>query len=67
MLSGGGVALLAAAGLVGTPVSALAAAQITEYPIPTANSGPHGITVAPDGSVWFTEIEAGKIGRLRGA
>ena len=27
----------------------------TEFPIPTANSAPSGITVGPDGGLWFTE------------
>jgi streptogramin lyase len=33
-----------------------------EYPIPTANSYPFGITVGPDGDVWFTEYAANQIG-----
>lgn len=37
---------------------------ITTYPIPTANAGAVGITVRPDGVVWFTEQRAGQIGRL---
>lgn len=38
--------------------------NITEYAIPTANSQPRGITVAADGSVYFTQFNSGKIGRL---
>jgi streptogramin lyase len=37
---------------------------ITEYAIPTANSGPYGITAGPDGNVWFTETYTNKIGRV---
>ena len=37
---------------------------ITEYPLPTANSGPGGITVGSDGSLWFTENSVNKIGRI---
>jgi streptogramin lyase len=45
---------------------------ITEYPIPTRNSGAcHGITSGPDGALWFTEGSAtgdgggaDKIGRI---
>jgi streptogramin lyase len=37
---------------------------ITEYTVPTANSGPGAITVGPDGALWFTEILGFKIGRL---
>lgn len=36
---------------------------ITEYPIPTADSEPSGITVGPDGAVWFGE-DVGSIGRI---
>lgn len=38
--------------------------EITDYPVPTANSGPAGISSGPDGNVWFTESLADKIGRL---
>lgn len=39
-------------------------APITEYAIPTANSGPNGITAGPDGSMWFTEYNTANIGRV---
>jgi virginiamycin B lyase len=43
----------------------LALAQtITEFPIPTTNSGPSGITVGPDGALWFTEASGNNIGRI---
>lgn len=32
--------------------------------VPTPNSGPFGIAVANDGSVWFTESQADKVGHL---
>jgi streptogramin lyase len=38
------------------------AGAITEFPIPTAISGPNGITAGPDGNLWFTE--EGTIGRI---
>ena len=38
--------------------------QITEYPVPTEGSDPHGITAGPDGSMWFTEGLANKIGQI---
>jgi streptogramin lyase len=46
-----------------------AAAQITEFPIPTPNSLPQGMTVGPDGALWFTEnaAAANKIGRITSA
>jgi uncharacterized protein (TIGR03437 family) len=37
---------------------------ITEYPIPTSNSGPAGITQGSDGNLWFTEYGGNKIGRI---
>src|SRR5262249_7233379 len=37
----------------------------TELPsLPTANAAPTGITAASDGSLWFTERSANKLGRL---
>ena len=39
-------------------------ATIREYPIPTRNSQPAGIAVAPDGMVWFVEENAKKLGRF---
>src|SRR5438128_2059168 len=40
--------------------------QVTfnEYPLPTGNSQPYGITGGPDGSLWFTEQLGNKIGRI---
>jgi streptogramin lyase len=38
--------------------------EITEFPIPTSNSGPRGIVAGPDGSLWFTENRANRIGRI---
>src|SRR2546425_277776 len=37
---------------------------ITEFTIPTANSGPYEITSGPDGNLWFTEINTNKIGKI---
>src|SRR5262245_27115377 len=37
---------------------------ITEYALPTANSGPHDITVGPDGYLWFCEFNGNRIGRI---
>jgi streptogramin lyase len=44
--------------------AAAGSAQVTEFPIPTANSKPSGITRGPDGNLWFTEFGANKIGRI---
>lgn len=37
-------------------------AIIEEWRIPTPNSSPHDVIVASDGTIWFTEISANKIG-----
>jgi len=37
---------------------------ITEFPVPTSNGTPWGITAGPDSTIWFTEISSNKIGRL---
>ncbi|MGZ3644267.1 MAG: virginiamycin B lyase family protein [Ktedonobacteraceae bacterium] len=37
---------------------------ITEFPVPTSNSLPQGITLGPDGNLWFTEYSGNKIGRI---
>ena len=61
-------ALLRAFFLVGLLLTAatVCSAQVTftEYPVPTPNSVPTEITSGPDGNLWFTERNAGKIGRI---
>jgi streptogramin lyase len=37
---------------------------ITEYPVPTEGSEPQGITLGPDGNVWFTESSTSQLGRV---
>jgi virginiamycin B lyase len=37
---------------------------ITEFPVPTKASAPNGITVGPDGALWFTENHGNQIGRI---
>jgi streptogramin lyase len=37
---------------------------ITEFPLPTGNSGPSSITTGPDGALWFTENDGNRIGRF---
>jgi DNA-binding beta-propeller fold protein YncE len=37
---------------------------ITEFPTPTASSGPSGITTGPDGNLWFAEQAVGKIAEI---
>jgi streptogramin lyase len=36
---------------------------VTEVPVPTDGQN-WGITTGPDRNVWFTELSAGKIGRV---
>lgn len=38
--------------------------QNASYPVPTPGAGVYGITVAPDGMIWFTEVGLKKLGRL---
>jgi streptogramin lyase len=45
--------------------SGLTTSVITEFPFPTPNSAPFGITFGFDGSLWFTEVGGNKIGRFR--
>ncbi|HEY9084560.1 MAG TPA: hypothetical protein VIN40_01260 [Candidatus Tyrphobacter sp.] len=40
---------------------------VTLYSPPTANSNPYGITAAPNGDLYFTEENVGKIGKVRPA
>lgn len=40
------------------------AGVFSEFPIPTANSQPAGITAGPDGALWFTEGRGNNIGRI---
>jgi streptogramin lyase len=40
------------------------AGVITEFPLPTASSGPTAIAAGPDGNLWFIESSANKIGRI---
>jgi len=40
------------------------AQQVTEFPVPTAVSNPFGVAAGPDGNVWFTESNSGKVGRI---
>jgi virginiamycin B lyase len=60
-------ALLAAMATCGCGFTDRAGAQtVTEFTVPTTSSRPEGITVGPDGALWFTESgnAANKIGRI---
>jgi len=47
-----------------TAIQAQPSAPITEYSVPTANSGLVDITRGPDNAMWFTENAAHKVGRI---
>jgi streptogramin lyase len=47
-----------------TPAPVLAAPAIAEYPPPSGKSRPVGIAAAPDGSIWFAELDGNRIGRV---
>lgn len=38
--------------------------KVTEYPVPTPDSGVLGIALAADGKLWFTETSADKVGQI---
>src|SRR5262249_5416351 len=38
--------------------------EFSEYDVPTAGAYLNWITAGPDGNLWFTELSAGKIGKL---
>jgi streptogramin lyase len=42
------------------------AGAITEYPVPTSNSGPLNIAAGQGRTLWFTEFQGGKVGRITG-
>jgi streptogramin lyase len=46
------------------PSASAPAGTITEYTVPTANSGVSNIAAGPDGALWFVESQGGKLGRI---
>jgi virginiamycin B lyase len=59
--------MLSAHGFLPAALAAsVAAAQVSirEFELPTRNALPHDPAAAPDGSLWFTEQKANKLGRL---
>lgn len=57
-------ATLAADSIPPPPPTPPLGAGVTEYATPTTQSGVSGLTSGPDGALWFTENDAGKIGRI---
>lgn len=37
---------------------------VREFAVPSIPGGPNGLTIGPDGALWFTERASGKIGRI---
>jgi virginiamycin B lyase len=60
-IGGTWVALLCALTVATAPAGAQ---SVTEFSVPTPLSQPAGITVGPDGALWFTEENGHKIGRI---
>ena len=60
------VGLAAVGGVLAAAPAAVAApiAPVTDFAVPTANADPQGIATAPDGSIWFAEHGASRIGRV---
>lgn len=58
------VLALAASALLVTTGATPAEAAVTVFPVPTSNAGLGRITTAPDGSMWFVEEDANKVGRI---
>ncbi|HET9794303.1 MAG TPA: hypothetical protein VFS34_07560, partial [Thermoanaerobaculia bacterium] len=56
--------LVALAAVALAPDAPASAQSFVEFPLPTAATGPRSIVAGPDGDLWFTETNAGKIGRI---
>ena len=50
--------------IAATLLAVAAPVSIREFDLPTPDAGPHDPAAAPDGSLWFTEQRANKLGRL---
>ncbi len=48
---------------IGAPAT-LRGLSIREFSVPTAGSSPYGITVGPEGNLWFTENAANRLARI---
>jgi streptogramin lyase len=57
--NGGKLYVIASSGAIYVSTIRPTSGTIVEYSIPTANSGPYGITQGPDGNMWFTENNTG--------
>jgi streptogramin lyase len=66
LLAGLTAMMVALAVVLSFVASALAAplGETSDFPTPTASSGPEGIAVGPEGNLWFTESEVSRIGEI---
>lgn len=48
-------------------MTATAPPDVMEIPVSDDTAGPYGIATGPDGSVWFTLVHQGAVGRIDGA
>lgn len=55
---------LGAASVLGVATAPSAGAATQVIPVPTSASGAESIVASPDGSLWFVEREANKVGRV---
>ena len=39
-------------------------ASVVDFSTPTSDASPYEITAAPDGNLWFTEANGGKVGMI---
>lgn len=49
---------------VGKIARITSAGDITAYTVPVSPSAPHQIVAGPDGALWFTDYQAGMVGRM---
>jgi virginiamycin B lyase len=56
------VTIVAVPALAGPAVAE--AGQVSVYPLADSFAGPFGITSGPDGNVWFTEQNTGRVGKM---
>jgi streptogramin lyase len=50
--------------IIGAPAASAQTSGITEYPVPTAASGPSDMTLGADGNVWFVEATSANVSKI---
>ena len=59
-----GIALLATSAGAQRSARLQTDGKVAEFPLPQPNSGPTTVSIAPDGTLWFTESAGNRIGRM---